>query len=488
MSLSYSKEYLIDTVKELLKSGIETEYLEFKTNKYIPDDIGEYISALSNSAAILGRTTAYMIWGIDDSTHEFIGTDFIPSKEKVGNEELENWLHKFLSPKINFYFHELEINSVKIVLLEIEAAFRHPVKFQSNSYIRIGSYKKKLKDFPEKERKLWVILNDNHFEQEFALENVEEGQILELLDYPAYFSLTKQTVPSGRQGIIEAFLSEEIIKKNETGRWNITNFGAILLAKSLHDFPKLKNKNLRIISYKDNTKNNTNKEKVISKGYAVGFEEAINYIKDILPSNEVIETALRKEVPVYPIIAIRELVANLLIHQDFHLRGSSPMIEIFSNRMEITNPGIPLVNTERFLDSPPKSRNESIASFMRRIGICEERGSGIDKVVYHIESYQLPAPQFEKTDEHTRVILFAHKDLKKMDKNERVKACYMHACLKHVEREYLTNTSIRKRFGIEEQNMAIASRIIKETVDSGLIRLFDESAAPKLRKYIPYWA
>lgn len=81
---------------------------------------------------------------------------------------------------------------MKIVLLEIEAAFRHPVKFQSNSYIRIGSYKKKLKDFPEKERKLWAILNDNHFEQEFALENVEEGQVLELLDYPEYFSLTKQ--------------------------------------------------------------------------------------------------------------------------------------------------------------------------------------------------------------------------------------------------------------------------------------------------------
>lgn len=88
MSLSYSKEYLIDTVKELQKSGVETEYLEFKTNKYKPEDIGEYISTLSNSAAILGRTTAYMIWGIDDSTHEFIGTDFIPSKEKVGNEEL----------------------------------------------------------------------------------------------------------------------------------------------------------------------------------------------------------------------------------------------------------------------------------------------------------------------------------------------------------------------------------------------------------------
>lgn len=84
------------------------------------------------------------------------------------------------------------------------------------------------------------------------------------------------------------------------------------------------------------------------------------------------------------------------------------MIEIFSDRMEITSPGLPLIKTERFLDSPPKSRNETLASFMRRIGICEERGSGIDKVVFQTERFHLPAPAFETTNEHTRAVLFSH--------------------------------------------------------------------------------
>ena len=164
------------------------------------------------------------------------------------------------------------------------------------------------------------------------------------------------------------------------------------------------------------------------------------------------------------------------------------MVELFANRIEITNPGLPLVKTDRLLDSPPKSRNEAIASFMRRVNICEERGSGIDKVVIETELYQLPAPVFRTTDEHTIAILCAHKPLTEMDRSERIQACYLHAALKYVQNDYLTNTSIRQRFGIEEQNMAAASRIIRDTRDAGLIRLFDQDAAPKFRKYVPYWA
>jgi ATP-dependent DNA helicase RecG len=164
------------------------------------------------------------------------------------------------------------------------------------------------------------------------------------------------------------------------------------------------------------------------------------------------------------------------------------MVEIFDDRMEIINPGLPLVTTERFLDSPPKSRNEMLASFMRRIGVCEERGSGVDKVVFETEYFQLPAPLFETTDEHTRAILFAHKTLNKMDKADRIRACYLHACLRHVNREYMTNTSVRERFGIATENKAIASRLIKEALDAQVIKADDENAAPKLRRYSPFWA
>jgi ATP-dependent DNA helicase RecG len=139
-----------------------------------------------------------------------------------------------------------------------------------------------------------------------------------------------------------------------------------------------------------------------------------------------------------------------------------------------------LVAADRFLDTPPKSRNESLASLMRRMGICEERGSGVDKVVFQTELYQLPAPLFEVTNDSTRAVLFGHRKLIKMDKADRVRACYLHACLKYVSREFLTNPSVRGRFAIEPKNMALASRLIKEAVEAGAIVPRDRSAAPSL--------
>lgn len=187
-------------------------------------------------------------------------------------------------------------------------------------------------------------------------------------------------------------------------------------------------------------------------------------------------------------MAVRELVANAIIHQDFSLRGTGPMIEIFSDRMEITNPGIPLVQVERFIDSPPRSRNEALASFLRRVGVCEERGSGFDKVVSQTEFYQLPAPIIDVTDEHTRVILFSHKPFSEMDREERARACYLHACLKYVTRDFMTNATLRSRFGMDDKQISIASRIIKDTVEVGKVKPKDPDTAPKHMKYIPYWA
>ena len=190
----------------------------------------------------------------------------------------------------------------------------------------------------------------------------------------------------------------------------------------------------------------------------------------------------------YPEIAVRELVANAIIHQNFFMQGTSPLIEIFNNRLEITNPGVPLIDKSRFIDHPPISRNEKLASFMRRIGVCEERGSGYDKVVFETEVYQLPAPEIDIYNDHTKVILYAHKDYAKMSKEDRYRACYLHACLKRVNREYMTNSSLRERFKIDAKNSSMISRLLSETCAIGLIRISEDSTSDKNRKYVPFWA
>ena len=125
---------------------------------------------------------------------------------------------------------------------------------------------------------------------------------------------------------------------------------------------------------------------------------------------------------------------------------------------------------------------------MRRLGICEEGGSGIDKVVLEVELRQLPAPLFEAPGNFTRTVLFAHKDLAIMDKSERVQACYLHACLRYVTNQPMNNASIRERFGISRRNIAQASRILREAIDEGAIIIRDPEGGTRNRTYLLFWA
>lgn len=497
MPVNQTDEQLRSLLNELKKLPNETEWVEFKRNNMHPPMIGEYISALANSAALIGKQSAYMVWGIDDETHSVVGTEFRPNQERYKNQELESWLLQKINPKIAFRFYDFLADATAsddgsdtrhIVILEVQAAAHVPVQFDGAEFIRIGSYKKKLRDFQEKERELWRAFDRKPFEQQPAATNQSADQILKLLAYSEYFDLTGQPLPEGRNGILSALQADKLILKQDNGQWTVTNLGAILFSKQLDDFDSLSRKAVRLILYKGNSRVETIREIIGKKGYAVGFEGLIDYIKTLLPSNEEIGKAFRREVPMYPELALRELVANALIHQDFSLTGTGPTIELFATRLEITNPGLPLVDTQRFLDSPPQSRNEALASFMRRINICEERGSGVDKVVSQTELYQLPAPKFETSERHTKAILFAHKEYSEMDMDEKVRACYLHCCLKYVNHEPMNNASLRERFQIEDGNAAMASRIIKQAIETGLIRLYDPKANRKALRYVPFWA
>ena len=488
MSSERSRDYLVSLLHELCALPRESEWAEFKVNDAEPQTIGEYISALANSAALVGQALAYLVWGVRNEDHAIVGTQFNPHAARIGNEELESWLLRLLEPKIDFRFFSVEIEGHRVVLLEIGLAVRHPVRFSGQEFIRVGSYKKKLKDYPEKERALWRIFDQTPFEDGIATERASGDDVLRLLDYPTYFDLLERPLPANREGILEALLDDRIIRSSNAGGWDITNLGAILFAKRLDTFHALRRKVVRVIQYRGTDRTETLKEQEDNKGYAAGFEGLISYINGLLPANEVIGAALRKSTPMFPELAVRELVANALIHQDFFVTGAGPMVEIFDDRIEITNPGEPLVDTQRFVDTPPRSRNEALASLMRRFRICEERGSGIDKVVFQVELFQLPAPLFESPEGFTRTVLFAHKALSAMDKADRVRACYLHACLRFVTRQDMTNTSLRVRFGVEEQNRSTVSRLIREAVEAGAIVPADPGAAPKLMRYLPFWA
>ena len=342
---------------------------------------------------------------------------------------------------------------------------------------------------PMSEDKLRAIFAEGRPDwlSEAAAKGCDDAKVVELLDTQSYFDLLHLPYPSDRPGVLQRFEGERLIGREAAG-WTVTNLAAVLFAKRLDSFDRLARKAPRVIVYEGKGKLKTKSDKQGAKGYAVGFEALVDFIDGLSPANEVIGQALRQEVKMFPEIAVRELVANALIHQEFTEPGTSVMVEIFEDRMEISNPGLPFIPPDRFIDEY-QSRNERLADLMRRLGICEAKGSGIDKVVHAAEVYQLPAPDFRVGKVHTSAVLFAHLDFDDMDRDDRIRACYQHCCLRYVMNQRMNNQSLRKRFKLPESKLATVSQVLSAAVEAGKIKLADPNRpSTRYRYYIPYWA
>lgn len=481
-------ENLTILINELRKLDNETPWLEFKHNNYDPDMIGSDISALANGAALREKNQAYMLWGIDNISHDIVGTDYNLQTLKKGNQELENWLRSMLSDNAEFTFESVQLEEGVVGVLTIQKASNYPVAFQKTEYIRIGSYTKKLHDYPAVQAQLWDRLRSDRFEEQYAKQDLALPDALRLLDYTKYFDYVGIPQPTDENGVRHFLEEDGFLVREDSGLYAITNLGAILFAKKLSSFGRIGRKAVRVVQYEGNNRLLTLKDDTQDEGYAVVFENLIKYIDALLPSAEVIIGAIRERKSIYPELAIREAVANALIHQDFSITGTGPTIEIFSNRIEITNSGTPLIDIMRIIDNPPKSRNEKLAAMMRRLGMCEELGTGWDKIVISCELNQLPAPKIELYESSTRVTLFSNIPFTALSPEDKLWACYLHACIMHVQGDQLTNRSLRKRFGLKESSSGSVSRLIKDAVDKKILKPLDPDTAPRYMKYLPIWA
>ena len=134
----------------------------------------------------------------------------------------------------------------------------------------------------------------------------------------------------------------------------------------------------------------------------------------------------------------------------------------------------------------PVSRNENIAGFMHKCGICEERGSGYDKIIEATGKNELLAPRIENQDnQFTKAALFAKIPFNMTTKEDRIRTCYMQACLAYVNYEAINNTDIRNLFGLSIKESYKASRIIKDIIEARLLRPLDDTTAPRyIRLYV----
>ena len=465
----------LESLKRWLDAPMENEHLEFKEakNQFDTTKLFKYCVALANEGGgklILGVT--------DNAPRKIVGSQAFANPSDIQSK---------IFHKLNFRIdvEELKVSEGRVVIFHVPSRPRGTAyQFEGTYLMRSGE-----ELVPMTEDRLRTIFDEGKPDwlSETARLGVTSDEVIKLLDTQGYFDLLKLPYPAQREGVLEKFLSERLIR-SEDGHWEITNLGAILFAKDIREFDNLSRKAARVIVYEGKGKIKTRLDKPGTKGYAVGFEGLIDFINDLLPSNEVVGKALRETVKMFPEVAIRELVANALIHQDFRESGTSVAIEIYADRIEISNPGKPFIAPERFIDEY-QSRNERLADLMRRMGICEEKGSGVDKVIQNAEVYQLPAPDFRVGQRHTTAVLFSHVGFEKMDGKDRIRACYQHCCLRYVMNERMTNQSLRERFKLPEDKSTTVSQVIAEAVETKYIKPDDATTGSRrYARYLPFWA
>ncbi len=456
-------------------SASETQNLEFKEAKvqYDTKKLCRYCVAIANEGG------GHLVLGVADRPpRPVVGSAAFPDTQDIA-EKLFQWLG-----------FRVDVEAVAHPAGRV-VVFIIPGRPRGTAYHHDGAYLMRSGEelVPMSEDQLRRIFAEGQPDWlEFpALMDASAQDVVQLLDTQAFFDLLGLPYPTDQPGVLSRLLDERLIERSASG-FHILNIGAVLLAKNLRSFPGIGRKAARVIVYAGESKLHTLSDQTDEKGYAVGFTGLVQYVMGKLPQNEVIEGAIRREIKLVPEVVVRELLANSLIHQDFEMGGVSPTVEVYANRVEISNPGEPIVPVERFIDGY-QSRNERLADLMRRLGICEEKSSGIDRVIEAAELMQLPAPEFLTEHKRTVVVIHGPRSFREMSGSDRVRACYQHCVLQYVLRRQMTNQSLRERFGLPDGSSSTVSQIITATIEQGLIK--SDPSAPDSRRYaryIPSWA
>lgn len=453
----------------------EHEHLEFKEAKehFDPRRLRMYCVALANEGG------GHLLLGVTDSRpRRVVGTRSFDNPAKLARELFDS-----LGFRVDI--HEVAHPDGRVLVLQVPSRPRGTAFHFEGAYLmRAGESL-----MPMSEDRLRTIFAEGKQEwiQLDARQPESAEQTLELLDHTPFFRLQGLPCPTSASGIVEQLIAHGLVRRAPDG-FVVLRLGALVLARDLSQFPETARRAPRILVYKGDSKLETKLDRTWSSGYAVDFGRLVEFVDAQLPQREVLDRGMRKSIRMIDADSLRELIANALIHQDFEARGSQVMIEVYADRLEISNPGSPLVPADRFIDGY-RSRNEPLADILRRLRICEERGSGIDRVVLAAEREALPAPEFHAGCDRTVVRIMDARPFASMSRMERTRATYQHACLCWVRNRPMTNLTLRERFDLPAARSLDATRTIRATLAAGLIKVdHREGRSRKLAKYLPSWA
>ncbi|WP_433931034.1 ATP-binding protein [Curtobacterium flaccumfaciens] len=453
----------------------EDTRLEFKAavGAYSADKAISYCAALANEGG------GYLILGVSDKAPRVVnGTAAFRNPQ-----ELELRIFEKLAIKVPI--RELTYQTKRVVVFQIPTRMKGvPIAHDGRFLMRAGESLVAMTT-----HQIGAIFAEHQgpFEARHVREGVSQDEVNRLLDLDAYFRLMPDADPVDLPLRLSVLKERRLIADAGGDRYDITNSGALFLARSLDDFPALSMRRVRVIRYAGTDRVNAVFEHFETRGYGPAFEPLLELITANIPAIEVIEGGLRSTMQAYAPRALREFLANALIHQDLEEAGVQIAVEIFENRLEIRSPGRPLIEVQRFVDET-RARNPDLAEIMRLARICEVRGSGIDRAIEQIEDFMQPAPRFQAETAATRVTLVSHLKFEEMTQEERIWSAYLHCCVKYERSDRLTNASLRARHGLPTSKTPVVSQTITAAVEVGLIKLDPRVGSSRRHAaYVPFF-
>lgn len=403
-----SPDALLSLLESLLRLHREQATVEFKSNWEAPVDIGQYISALANSAALQRHDRAWMVWGVNDVSLAVTGTTFDPFSQKVkegANQSLIMWLQVMTQPRADFSFHEVQVQQHRVVLLEIYPARSAPIAFQHVRYVRVDSHKVQLAQHPDKEARLWAMLGN------------KEDWSGALVPDATFNDLDPSALAAARQRYTEFLLRSEpdankhnairadaanwddptlLNKAHITKQGRITRAGLLLLGKDEASH-FLAPADIKISWVLRDAHNGTMTSLPFGMPFLLATELVYARIRNITIDHMPDGTLFPTPVPQYDPWVLREALHNCVAHQDYLLGGKINVVE-HPDRLVLTNLGQFIPESVEWMlehQSPPEHyRNQWLIDGMIRLRMIEQAGSGIRRMFATQRQRLFPLPDY----------------------------------------------------------------------------------------------
>lgn len=393
-----------DEILRILSSeNSSLEEIIFDNEVPNPDIIGKFISAMANSTAQNDREFELLILGVNPQTGNIEGSKFEPDSLTLEGKSLLSWLKDLLNFEVDFDFTSLDLDGSNLVILEVLKPQNFPVTFKNRQYDLINGIPIEAipnTDLGSRENKQSFVQEVEYSENNKSEINIKSLQeLLHSVDYQTYFDLLDESIPNNESDIAETLQKAGIIgfEPSKDGYF-LTDLGALALSKNLSNEPNMRRRHLILNRYDGNNRGGNCQKTVFESGYLTSIDSAIEAIRKLTKLPDPISGEPDSLPSPYPTRALKELIVNALVHQDFDPSNKaygSPLVEVFDGRIEISNTADLQINIATIVNSTRSIRNQDLYGLFAKLGLCEHKEHGWELIIDGCEQSQMPAPNID---------------------------------------------------------------------------------------------